>query len=208
MSERFDPYYTWLGIPPHEQPANHYRLLGISLFESNEEVISNAADRLMLHLRAFQGGKRSKESQRLLNEISAARVCLLNRETKTTYDQKLRAIRQASEATAAKPAEPSETVASLPAVSTGPNVRSRGAGRSKAKSPPGIWLVAASVAVLILGGGVALVLFTLRASKPTAQIHPQASSKPEPNELSPPPTKAGKTKQSPLPDTSSGIGPS
>jgi hypothetical protein len=26
----FDPYHVWLGIPPHEQPPNHYRLLGIA----------------------------------------------------------------------------------------------------------------------------------------------------------------------------------
>ena len=25
----FDPYHRWLGIPPEEQPADHYRLLGI-----------------------------------------------------------------------------------------------------------------------------------------------------------------------------------
>ena len=34
-----DPYYLWLGIPPSEQPPNHYRLLGVSAFESNEQVI-------------------------------------------------------------------------------------------------------------------------------------------------------------------------
>src|SRR3569623_558708 len=105
MSERFDPYYTWLGIPPHEQPANHYRLLGISLFESNDEVISNEADRLMLHLRAFQSGKRSRESQQLLNEISAARVCLLNPATKAQYDAQLHASLRAQQAAAA-PAPP------------------------------------------------------------------------------------------------------
>ena len=27
----FDPYRKWLGIPPQEQPPNHYRLLGIGL---------------------------------------------------------------------------------------------------------------------------------------------------------------------------------
>ena len=25
-----DPYHVWLGIPPEEQPPNHYRLLGIA----------------------------------------------------------------------------------------------------------------------------------------------------------------------------------
>ena len=29
MAANFDPYYKWLGIPPEEQPPNHYRLLGI-----------------------------------------------------------------------------------------------------------------------------------------------------------------------------------
>ena len=28
LQEKFDPYHIWLGIPPEEQPPNHYRLLG------------------------------------------------------------------------------------------------------------------------------------------------------------------------------------
>jgi hypothetical protein len=39
MSESFDPYHVWLGIPPEEQPPHHYRLLGIRLFEDNPSVI-------------------------------------------------------------------------------------------------------------------------------------------------------------------------
>ena len=35
MSEAFDPYYRWLGIPPGEQPPDHYRLLGIERFEAD-----------------------------------------------------------------------------------------------------------------------------------------------------------------------------
>lgn len=81
----------WLGIGPEEQPANHYRLLGIRLFEPNPEVIESAADRQMAHLRTFQQGKNAALSQRLLNEVSAARVCLLNPATKAAYDAKLRA---------------------------------------------------------------------------------------------------------------------
>ena len=30
MPDEFNPYYVWLGIPPDEQPANYYRLLGIA----------------------------------------------------------------------------------------------------------------------------------------------------------------------------------
>jgi hypothetical protein len=90
MAESFDPYYTWLGIPPEEQPADHYRLLGVRRFEANEEVIINASDQRMSYIRTFQTGKRSKESQALLNELSAAQVCLLNADKKRAYDEGLR----------------------------------------------------------------------------------------------------------------------
>jgi hypothetical protein len=91
MAEAFDPYYTWLGIPPEEQPADHYRLLGIRRFETNREVIANASDQRMTHLRTFQNGKRAAESQKLLNEISAATRCLLDAKLRPAYDAQLQA---------------------------------------------------------------------------------------------------------------------
>jgi hypothetical protein len=91
MAESFDPYHVWLGIPREDQPPNHYRLLGIRQFESNRDVIDNMADQRMTHLRTFQTGKNSKHSQKLLNEVAAARLCLLGEKTKQEYDQKLRA---------------------------------------------------------------------------------------------------------------------
>ncbi|MCR5164743.1 MAG: hypothetical protein K6C40_12055, partial [Thermoguttaceae bacterium] len=87
----FDPYHTWLGIAPSEQPPNHYRLLGIALFEESRDVISNSADRQMAHIRTFQNGKHAAESQKLLNELSAARVTLLDPKKRADYDAKLRA---------------------------------------------------------------------------------------------------------------------
>ncbi len=89
MTSIFDPYYLWLGIPPHEQPPNYYRLLGVELFERNLDVIATAADRQMMLLRTFQTGKHSADSQRLLNEVAAARVCLLNPIKRDDYDQQL-----------------------------------------------------------------------------------------------------------------------
>jgi hypothetical protein len=86
----FDPYHQWLGIPPSEQPPNHYRLLGIALFEPDANVISNAADRQMAHLQTFKTGKYSSQSQQLLNEVAKARVCLLNAAKKAEYDASLR----------------------------------------------------------------------------------------------------------------------
>jgi formylglycine-generating enzyme required for sulfatase activity len=90
MAEKFDPYYRWLGIGPQEQPANHYRLLGIPLYESNADVIESAADQRMAHLRTFQSGKHGALSQKLLNEVAQAKVCLLDRQKKAAYDQTLR----------------------------------------------------------------------------------------------------------------------
>src|SRR5687767_12069074 len=91
MSAAFDPYYKWLGIPPQDQPADHYRLLGITLFESDPQVIESAADRQMVHLRTFATGPNAALSQKLLNEVSAARITLLNRAKKEAYDRSLRA---------------------------------------------------------------------------------------------------------------------
>lgn len=89
MSKAFNAYYKWLGIPPEEQPANHYRLLAIRLFEDDRDVIESAADRQMAHVRTFQGGPHSADSQKLLNELSAARLCLLTPKDKAAYDAEL-----------------------------------------------------------------------------------------------------------------------
>ena len=91
MSQEFDPYHEWLGIPPKYQPPDHYRLLGIESFEDNPNVIERAADRQMSHMRTFQTGKNSKLSQKLLNELSAAKICLLSADKKGEYDERLRA---------------------------------------------------------------------------------------------------------------------
>jgi len=90
MPDHFDPYHVWLGIPPEEQPPHHYRLLGLRQFESNPDAISNALDQRLSHLRSVQAGKRGALSQQVLNEVSAAGVCLLDAARKKTYDEQLR----------------------------------------------------------------------------------------------------------------------
>jgi hypothetical protein len=104
----FDPYYTWLGIPPAEQPPNHYRLLGLTPLEANPDAISHAADRQMSHVRSFQSGPNAAHSQRLLSEISKARLCLLDSQQKSRYDVKLRQSMAAPIVTA-MPAPPPST---------------------------------------------------------------------------------------------------
>ena len=86
----FDPYYKWLGIPLEQQPPNHYRLLGVEKFEPDVEVIESAADRQMSYVQQCASGNYSDVSQQLLNELAAARVCLLNSQQKLEYDTELR----------------------------------------------------------------------------------------------------------------------
>ena len=91
MSDDFDPYHEWLGIEPHERPVNHYRLLGVPVFTSDSDAIRNAADGRMNDIRKYQMGRRGAHTQPILNALSAAKLCLLNPNTKATYDAVLEA---------------------------------------------------------------------------------------------------------------------
>ncbi|MEO8498857.1 MAG: hypothetical protein ABI614_27665, partial [Planctomycetota bacterium] len=89
MSNTFDPYHRWLGIRPEEQPADHYRLLGISRFDDDIEVIRDAAERQMGHVRRYAMGTHANDAHRILNELGHAKGCLTNRAAKTAYDASL-----------------------------------------------------------------------------------------------------------------------
>ena len=89
MSDAFDPYHKWLGIPPDEQPPDHYRLLGVARFEQDADVIDAAANQRMAYLQDMATGQYTDQSQALLNEISVARRCLLNPQARSEYDATL-----------------------------------------------------------------------------------------------------------------------
>lgn len=112
MSAAFDPYHKWLGIPPEEQPADFYRLLTLAPFESDPEVIEGAADRQMAHVRTYQTGQHSAQSQKILNELAAAKLSLLHPQKKNAYDAELRRRSAAGRLTAASPT--AVPVAALP----------------------------------------------------------------------------------------------
>ena len=139
MAADFDPYYKWLGIPPEEQPANHYRLLAVNLFETDRDVIAAAANRQMAYLQQLASGPDLKQAQKLLGEVSQARVCLLNAKQKKAYDEQLRSALPADE-----PQEPSEKeqpteapgLQAIQPVAARPTARKReGAGRAAARRP-------------------------------------------------------------------------
>lgn len=158
MPEPFDPYYTWLGIPKSEQPADYYRLLGIQRFEENREVISNAADQRMGHVRSFQTGPSARDSQQVLNELSKAAGCLLNPRRKAMYDQHLRSQGVTSQTQAAQRPPEKETNAGVviqvstkhgpskrPATNAKPPLPARGASLRRKQ------LIAASTLIAIIG---------------------------------------------------------
>ena len=85
MSSPFDPYHKWLAIPAEDQPPTHYRLLALEAFEDDTEVISNAAEQRISHLRILEMGEQGEIATELIAEITAARDCLLDPETRAAY---------------------------------------------------------------------------------------------------------------------------
>ena len=124
----FDPYHKWLGIPPKDQPPNHYRLLGLQLFESDVEVIEAAANRQMAYVQQRAIGEHAAVSQKLLNELSAARVCLLNPKKKVDYDATLKP----------RQVQPDPPAAVLTSHTTSQPGFARPAGTSGSHQPPSI----------------------------------------------------------------------
>ena len=205
MADKFDPYHVWLGISPNEQPANHYRLLGIRQFESDADVIQNAADQRMSHLRNFQIGQHSRLSQQLLNEISLARVCLLNAEKRAAYDAQLRttgAVAEASVSPAAQQPDLSDILGSQ-------EVRlplSWKKGRAKPSMLSQWGLPLAAILLVVVASGLCVLMLRERSpnsDKPGRDSMRIAStppkSKPQPLPVSTPAKVATKTPPSEMP---------
>ncbi len=179
MANGFDPYHRWLGIPPEEQPPHHYRLLAIRAFEGDPDVIQNAVDQRMAHLRNYQSGRYAELCAKILNEVAAAKVCLLNPERKAAYDGHLRGAMAASAvprvptaavpraAPAPPPLTPGMTFSVPPLADSGPgngfgqagpgpsSVATRVAARRR--SNPAALVVSVAVALLIVGAVIAVV---------------------------------------------------
>jgi type IV pilus assembly protein PilM len=86
----FDPYHKWLGIRDYRGAANHYRLLGIDLFETDDEVIRDAALRQMTQLKTYCSGANRDLCNRIIDEVAQARAVLLDPERRTGYDRELK----------------------------------------------------------------------------------------------------------------------
>ena len=119
MSSVFDPYQAWLGIPRHEQPPHHYRLLGIAPLEGDPAIIQAAAERQTKILQMQAVGPYIALAQQICGEVAAARYCLLTPASKSAYDVQL-GPRLANAAANPVPARPLPVAAPLPAASPAP----------------------------------------------------------------------------------------
>lgn len=181
MTEVFDPYHKWLGIRPEEQPPNHYRLLGIALFEEDPDVITNAADQRMAHVRTFQLGHHQEASQRLLNEIAAAKTCLLQPDKKREYDAHLRQ----PLTTPASPGLSAPPLLARPPIVADPTPPRHGPGGRRYG-----WWLPLTVSGLI-GIGIALVVLTREEERPeTDRVTTTGVTVPEPVVSAPATTKS------------------
>jgi hypothetical protein len=103
MSESFNPYQEWLGLPGDVTSPNYYELFGLSPRETSGERIAQAADRAKSKVRSFRPGTHAAQWARLLDEIQLAKSCLTDPERRTLYDECLQA---ADEQDKNSPAEP------------------------------------------------------------------------------------------------------
>ncbi|MAX36753.1 MAG: hypothetical protein CME33_09340 [Gimesia sp.] len=88
----FDAYHKWLGIPPEKQPPHHYQLLGISVNETDCEVIETAAQRQRAAIEENLHGPHRKAANQLMFEIDEAELTLLTPELREEYDQQVKRV--------------------------------------------------------------------------------------------------------------------
>ncbi len=86
MAKQIDVYREWLGIAESARPLNHYQLLKLRLFEDDTEKIRAQYRQFNAHVRKYAAGEFGPESQKLLNELAKAMLCLTDGERKAEYD--------------------------------------------------------------------------------------------------------------------------
>jgi len=86
-----NPYHQWLGIPAELRAPNHYELLGLRQGEDAAELIGSAADARSRQVESYVAGELGLIARRILDQIAAARRCLLDPQAKADYDRQLAA---------------------------------------------------------------------------------------------------------------------
>ncbi|HVX60276.1 MAG TPA: hypothetical protein VHC19_06740, partial [Pirellulales bacterium] len=179
MADSFDPYHVWLSIPPGQRPPTHYQLLAISVDERDRAVISAAVTRQSAYVRNFQVGKHSADAARILNEIQAAKLCLLDPDKRAEYDAQL-GPREAPAATAAavQSAPPAGLLVDLDELSGGAAPASpqpmRQLPRQRRPKQSLAWQLPAIVGLAAVVLVIGLMTFFSRRNSRDAMDHPAA----------------------------------
>ena len=161
----FDALHKWLGIPPNEQPPNHYRLLGVANYESDLDVIDAAADRQLSFLHELTRSEHAELAAQISNRVSLARLCLLHPNKKAAYDESLKQglLAKASSHSvdsSSSDSKESEGTPGSPIVSTASvQVRSRSRTSRKPAQSSLLWRLSSVVGVMAL---LTLVIALLR----------------------------------------------
>lgn len=154
MSQAFDPYQVWLGIPLSEQPPNHYRLLGVPTWERDPMRIAQAAERRMQIVRAMARADRAELAEQIIGKIAAARATLLNPALRQHYDSLL-ATAPYPQAASVQPARQAESLLQSLPVGGGAALRGDRKGPRKKSGLTLLFPVAAGAAAVV---GLAVVL--------------------------------------------------
>lgn len=89
MAKELDVYRDWLGISDTARPLNYYQLLRLKAFEDNAEQVRAHYQKMNAHVRKYASGDFAEQSQKLLNELAKAMLCLTDVQRKREYDASL-----------------------------------------------------------------------------------------------------------------------
>lgn len=82
-------YQEWLEIPEERLPPNHYAILGVDDFESDPQIIEDAAKSRGAYLHQIAAGPQRKIVQEMLGQVAIARRTLLNDQACSDYNLSL-----------------------------------------------------------------------------------------------------------------------
>lgn len=95
VPHQFNPYHEWLGLDQSLTAPNYFQLLGVDPDEEDAERLAAAASEALARVRRHRPGSHAKQWADLLDEITAAKVCLIDPRARRVY------LRQLQSATAA-----------------------------------------------------------------------------------------------------------
>jgi WD40 repeat protein len=185
---KFDPYLEWLGIPSTERPPTLYQLLGVDPSITDLGEVKSLAIQRIAKVRHFQRGEHGDVCARLLEELSIAEATLTNLVRRAQYDAQLAevAVRLKPIDEASKQAQSpvaaarfvnerltSAKVIAVPATipATPAPKRKKRSSRRNRNAQTVKWIIAASVGVVVLIGGV---VANRMMSKPNMAATPSA----------------------------------